>query len=133
MRYHKKIGFPSTLQFPNDMFNLGYTKHARERRRRKGQYTVSLLPTIVRVCKKTIVEVHTTDDVNIDIAVVKTSYTEKKNIIMVLKLYLKKKNATVITFYVNNKKDKHHTLKEFLYDIPKKLKLIHELKSSEIF
>lgn len=133
MRYHIDVGFPSTLNFPNETFNLGYTTHAKIRRKRKGQYPVRILPNKLKISKKTIVEIHTEDNEIIDKAVVKVPYTKTKNIIMVLKLSHKKKNATVITFWVNNKKDKHHSLKKELYNIPKELLLIEELKSSEIF
>lgn len=118
MRYHKSLGFPTTLIIPDMMVNLGYTHHAKDRRKREGQYKVSLLPPQIKVCKDNIIEIHTNDNINIDKALIKYPYTNTKNLILVLKLFPNKKHATVITFWINRKTDNHDTVKTTLYDIP---------------
>lgn len=119
MRYHKSIGFPATLIIPDKEVYLGYTKHAKKRKKRPGQFEIKKVPSRIKINKKNIIEITTDNDVNSEIVLIKHPYTKHKNMIMVLQL-TSKKNATVITFWINRKKDKHSSLNTNLYNKPNK-------------
>jgi hypothetical protein len=116
--YHKDIGFPSTLMFPDSLVMLTYTKHALDRRQRdEKRLKLKVIPSIVRVHKDNIVEIHTEDDVNCKLAVVRTHYDFSRDITLVLDLIARDK-AKVVTFWLNFKKDKHENFKRERYTVP---------------
>jgi hypothetical protein len=116
--YHKDVGFPDTLIFPDALVCLTYTKHALYRRQREEQkMKLKVLPSVVRVKKDNIIEVHTEDDVNCKKVVVRISYDYSRDIVLVLEL-VPDDCAKVITFWLNLKKDLHENFNKEKYDIP---------------
>lgn len=119
MNYHKDIGFPATLVFPDQLVNLTYTKHALDRRQRdEAKLKLKVLPSIVRLNKKNIFEVHTDDNLVCTKVLVRIEYDYSRDITLVLEL-LPEDKARVITFWLNLKKDKHENFNKERYDIPK--------------
>lgn len=115
MRYHKYVGFPNSIIFPEKIIHLTYfTDHAKEK-----IGTIKKFPTAIMVSLDTVIEIETKDDVTIKKAVIRQPYTSKKDIIIALKIRKDRKQATVISFWLNNDDDQHETLNKSKYDIPK--------------
>jgi len=116
MRYHKIIGFPNTLIFPNIFIYLNYwTKHAAQKR--DVQY--KKVPTGVLLTPDTAIEITTDDDIHIQKAVIRQKYDNKNDIIISFRLRKSKSQGTIISFWLNDRFDQHATLDKSKYNIPK--------------
>lgn len=116
MLYHRKIGFPDTLKIPSVTLQLGYTTHARQRKDK--DYNLLVVPTIVKIVPKNVIEIDTEDDININKMLIRIQYTKSQDMILVLNPNFKKRTASVITLWVNDKRD-HHSNNKKEYSIPK--------------
>lgn len=116
MIYHKDIGYPDTLVIPEGLVSLQYTSHAMERKEDKYE-GLKVLPTIVRILKSNVFEIHTENNINCTKVLVRTPYDYKRDITLVLEL-LPMEKAKVITFWLNLKKDQHKNFDKTRYSIP---------------
>jgi len=115
--YHKTIGFPETIVVPDNIFNLGYTTHAKERAKQRVN-GLMLVPTFVRMTDANLIEVHTDDNKVIKKAVVKLHYDKKRDIILVMEIQYERRKAVVITLYYNKKNHSFDTLDKTKYNVP---------------
>jgi hypothetical protein len=118
MKYHRIIGFPKSLVFPNGILNLIYTKHADE----KSQFIfgdekiMHDLFDHIYANKDWIIEV-TTDDNIICKSFVTRYRVAAFDIVLVVKI-LTNHTGLVITVWDNNTEDNHETLDKSKYDLP---------------
>lgn len=120
MNYHKDLGFPDTLTIPNVILHLQYTLHAQDRKTREGKYNeLKVLPTIIRTNPSNIFEIETEDNVYCKKILIRIGYDYKRDITLVLEP-LSSTKAKVITFWLNNKGDKHKNFNKDKYTIPDK-------------
>jgi hypothetical protein len=119
--YHKDIGFPDTIIFPDDkLVTLSYTKHALDRRKRdEKKMQLKILPSVVRLKKDNVFEVNTEDDINLIKVSVRVPYDYNRDITLVLEL-LSGDRAKVITFWLNHRNDKHENFSREKYSTPTK-------------
>ncbi len=115
--YHKDIGFPESLVINETIFNLGYTNHALKRKHRESG-NVLVLPQVVKMTTNNVIEIGTEDNKNISKVVLRIAFDKRQDMVLVLKPYFDKKKATVITFWLNSKQDKHSTLDKTKYNTP---------------
>ena len=115
-RYHKKIYFPDIkkLQVLNDklnMYNWQYSKHAIDNLQYRSIDINAILMFIKNIKLKydNIFEYYVKDD-NIIKVCYRINFNNYTDLILVLNKYKK-----IITIYLNNKDDKHYTLKRELY------------------
>lgn len=117
--YHKNVGFPTSLLLPKELIiKLGYTTHAQERKQREQKYNISLLPSIVKITKENIIEAYTKDNQNLNKVRIQIPYDKRRNIIIILELFLKTAFGKVITFWLNNKNHHHKNLNLQKYNKP---------------
>lgn len=116
MKYHKSIGFPTTLKKPIGTYKVGYSKHAIERMQERCINPMREMPGFVRVTKNNIIEMETTDNIKAQTVVVRMQHNKKKNLILVLEPSAA--IAMVITFWINDKTDDHKTIDKSKYNIP---------------
>jgi hypothetical protein len=126
MRYHKDIGFPSTLIFPSKVGKLIYTDHALEKGLNISFY--GWIHGIRKIKPETIVEVITDDDVTVKEIVLRLPY--QKGLDANFALELKANSGIVKTIWLNRKKDTHQTLDKSIYDKPKTKSCANSLPSS---
>jgi hypothetical protein len=120
MRYHKDIGFPETLIFPDSIWKLIYTDHALI----KGEkiYFYDWIHDIRKIKKETIIEVVTDDNKLVLEVVIRLPYQTGYDVSLALDIV--GKTAIVKTLWLNRKKDTHQTLDKTIYDIPKTKQLV---------
>lgn len=112
--YHKEIGLPDTIIIPEALYHLHYTDHAIER---KNDYSLLVLPTVVRTNKNNVFEIYTQDDIVCIKILVRVAYDRNRDISLVLEI-LPDKKTRVVTFWLNNKKDKHRHFNKERYVHP---------------
>ena len=113
--YHKSIGFPEGLNLPEVLaLEVSYTRHGLLRAK---QYKVNR-PKKLFFFKSSLLEVHVTKRGNISKLIFRTSYSKKKDIVYVIGFVLCGFKAKVVTLWLNDKKDKHFTLKKDKYSKP---------------
>lgn len=116
--YHRDIGFPESLVVPYDItMNLGLTNHARDRLTR-DDYKILVMPTVVKLTKGNIVEMYTYDNKNVFKILMRVPYDYLRDIILVIQPDFQKGKATLITFWLNHKKDQHPGLDMSKYTKP---------------
>lgn len=115
--YHKTVGFPKSIVIPDRIFHLGYTNHAKERARDRVK-GVMVLPSIVRLTRENLIEIHTDDNKFIKKAVVKLCYDKKRDIVLAMEIRYQEKKAVVITLYYNKKNHSFETLDKTKFTIP---------------
>lgn len=98
MRYHKEIGFPTSLIVPKKMINLSYCEHAKMRAKDRGS---SILPSFVKLTEDNVIEVTTADNGAIDRVLVRTTYDKSKDICLVIAI----NTGKVITLWINSKRN----------------------------
>lgn len=116
--YHREVGFPESLVIPNLFVHLKYTNHAIKRKARRTPLTnVNIYPTVARINKDTIYEIHSPDDIKCKKVLIRINYDDRKDMILVLEI-LSKKYARVVTFWINEKTDQHPALDLTKYTKP---------------
>lgn len=114
MTFHKTLGFPKGLIVPNISLELKYTKHSLVKQKElKIMYEFKS----IRPLRENLIEVDY-ENKTITHMVIRMSYNEQKDIIIVLDPNWKTKTAKVITVWLNNKHDLHLTLKKDQYESP---------------
>lgn len=113
--YHRGIGFPKTINLSQGFTFLRYTKHAAERQALKYD-GLKVLPSTVNINWGNVVEIHTDDNVNVKKLLLRINYDKYRD--MVLAIQVLPKYAKVITFWLNDKKDKHTHLDKTKYTHP---------------
>jgi len=115
--YHKDIGFPSNLLLLDMYVNLKYSRHA-IKKNEELKHKLEITKELVRIKASEIIELHITKKGWLKKIVLRTAYNNKKDIIFVIELFLFSMKAKVVTFWLNNKKDKHYTLDKTKYTKP---------------
>ena len=120
MRYHKEIGFPETLIFPDSILKLIYTDHAIAKGEKINFY--AWIHDVRKIKKETVIEVVTDNDITIKEVVVRLHYGDEYDVCIAVDI--KKNTGIVKTIWLNRKKDTHQTLDKTIYDIPKTKQLV---------
>lgn len=116
-RYHKKIGFPKSIFIPDEIsVSLKLSKHAKHKAKQK-HLTFTGRGTIEKI---DIIEISSLDNKTINKIVVRIPANWKKNkdLIFVVELLPHTFKGKLITFWLNDKKDRHKTLDKSKYDRP---------------
>jgi hypothetical protein len=117
MIYHKEIGFPPTLKFPQQKVQLYYTQHSVYQR--DDKYRDCEVPAMTHIQQKRVVEVETFDNTIIKKLVVRINYDDTYHMVLVLApLNENWLEAKVITFWLNRMTDLHPSLDKTKYSIP---------------
>jgi hypothetical protein len=113
--YHRDIGFPESLKVNQGFYKLRYTNHARERQAKKYD-GLKVLPSVVNITDKNVVEVHSNDKTTANKLLVRIHYDRTRDIVLALQPF--DGYCKVITFWLNNKKDQHLNLDKTKYTHP---------------
>lgn len=116
--YHRRIGFPDTIVFPDGLIKLNYTLHAIERSEIKYGH-LKVLPELVRLTPLNTIIIHTDDDKRIEKVNVEIEYGRGKYKTMVLVLNVTKPGkAQVVTFWMNKVRDSYPNIDESKFSKP---------------
>jgi hypothetical protein len=113
MKYHKDLGFPKTLKFPDYVIDLTWSFHAIRKAFKTG---IGVTSVLLGVDQKYVVEVETYDNKEINSVVLRMPWNEHHDLCFSIRLFYK--TGVVKTIWVNNKKDNHETLDKSKYDLP---------------
>lgn len=117
--YHRKVGFPSSLNISKKLFNLVYTKHATDKLNNRYKKPLQLIPRILRITKNNLVEAYTKDGIKLSKALVRLPYIDRKDICLVVKPLPKKNEYKVITVWLNPSHDDRPNLDLSKFKKPK--------------
>jgi hypothetical protein len=115
MRYHRDIGFPTTIILPSSIRKLIFTDHAWEKGEDIPFY--KWIHGTRKIKPETIVELFTDDDVLVKQFVLRLDYDKSLDISIAVDM--KGFTGIIKTMWLNRKKDTHRTLDKSIYDIPK--------------
>jgi hypothetical protein len=120
MLYHKRIGFPDSVDIPAREYRLHYTKHAKLRSRQRLRYVGRKeVPTTLPIKKNKIVEMEMTKESNKMVGcTLRLMHDKKVDIVLVLKFNHKKKFAKVVTLWFNERNDSHRKINLNKYTTP---------------
>jgi hypothetical protein len=115
--YHKDIFIPaSVLNFDfGGLFRLVYTRHAMKECLQDKLGQIGRPPCLIDISKATIIEAEVTDEIEVTKLVIRLSYDNTRDIILVLRNFFDGA-ATVITLWTNSIKDTHNTLDRSKYE-----------------
>ena len=117
MLYHKEIGFPDTIEWELEEFELIFSSHAQREALQDRFVDVITLPDYVDLLTADIIEIETKDNVHVLKYVARISY-DKQNDIVIVFIPLPEHKGRVKTVWANNKQDKHRTLDRSKYNKP---------------
>lgn len=118
MFYHKKLGFPESVDIPHVEFQLHYTRHASLRSRQRLRYVGRKeVPKSLILKKNKIVEMELENGKIIG-CTVRLMHDKKVDIVLVLVFNRKKKFAKVVTLWFNERKDNHRKIDLTKYSLP---------------
>lgn len=116
--YHRRIGFPATIVYPDSLLRLNYSNHAIDKVQVKYG-GLKLIPEVVRLTPLNTIIIHSDDDINIGKVNVEIEYRVGKWKTMVLVLNITKPGkAQVVTFWLNKIRDNYPNIDESKYSKP---------------
>ena len=115
-KYHYQVGFPTNLRKPKGCVELEYTDHARRAARNDRYGRIEALPRKLRLSRVQLIEAEALADGTLLKGLYRMGYNE--NYWLALAIAFCEEGALVKTVWLNERTDRHATLRRELYDVP---------------
>lgn len=114
-RYHYQVGFPTNLRKPTGKVLLEYTQHALEAAN-TDRYGAFGVPIELDYDQATLIEAEADRFGNVEKGVYRVRYNARFDLVLVVIIATRR----VKTVWLNERADRHHSLRRELYDVPRR-------------